>query len=50
MAATTKMANRVHSSIKLAPKDTVIFSSKIIPGNDKRFSECLILLLEWELR
>ena len=36
MAATAKMANRVHPSVKLAPKDTVIFSSKIIPGNDKK--------------
>ncbi len=36
MAATAKMANRVHSSVKLSPKDTVIFSSKIIPGNDKK--------------
>lgn len=36
MAATAKMANRAHPSVKLAPKDTVIFSSKIIPGNDKK--------------
>lgn len=36
MAATAKMANGSHHSIKLAKKDTVIFSSKIIPGNDKK--------------
>lgn len=36
MAATGKMANNTHHSIKLAAKDTVIFSSKIIPGNDKK--------------
>jgi ribonuclease J len=36
MAATAKMANKTHSSVKLSPKDTVIFSSKIIPGNDKK--------------
>jgi ribonuclease J len=36
MAATAKLANKQHNSIKLAPQDTVIFSSKIIPGNDKK--------------
>lgn len=36
LAATAKMANRSHNWVKLAPKDTVIFSSKIIPGNDKK--------------
>lgn len=35
-AATGKMASGSHHSIKLAAKDTVIFSSKIIPGNDKK--------------
>lgn len=36
MAATSKMANGAHHSIKLAKNDTIIFSSKIIPGNDKK--------------
>lgn len=36
LAATAKMANNVHPNVKLAPKDTVIFSSKIIPGNEKK--------------
>jgi len=36
LAATAKMANQNHPHYRLAPKDTVIFSSKIIPGNDKK--------------
>lgn len=36
LAATAKMASGSHHSIKLAPEDTVIFSSKIIPGNEKK--------------
>ncbi|WP_316355120.1 ribonuclease J [Candidatus Trichorickettsia mobilis] len=36
LAAMAKMASNNHHSIKLAPKDTVIFSSKIIPGNEKK--------------
>ena len=36
LAATAKMANKNHPHYRLAPGDTVIFSSKIIPGNDKK--------------
>ncbi len=36
MAAVGKMAVGSHPLVKLTPKDTVIFSSKIIPGNDKK--------------
>lgn len=36
MAATAKMASNSHQTLKLLPKDTIIFSSKIIPGNDKK--------------
>lgn len=35
-AATSKIATDNHRNIKLRPDDNVIFSSKIIPGNDKR--------------
>ncbi len=34
MASTSKMAEGTHQNIKLARGDTVIFSSKIIPGNE----------------
>lgn len=36
LAATSKMASGSHHSIHLSSKDTVIFSSKIIPGNEKK--------------
>ena len=35
LASTMKIANDVHKSIKFGKGDTVIFSSKIIPGNEK---------------
>ncbi len=38
MAATAKIANKEHHSIKFAPDDTFIFSSRMIPGNDKKIS------------
>ena len=36
LAALTKIASGTHPKITLKKDDTVIFSSKIIPGNDKR--------------
>lgn len=36
MAAMSKMANNTHPFIKLKSSDTIIFSSKIIPGNEKK--------------
>ncbi len=36
MAAMNKVLTETHPTIRLNPNDTVIFSSKIIPGNDKR--------------
>ncbi len=36
LAAINKLAQNAHPNLKLVPGDTVIFSSKIIPGNDKR--------------
>ncbi len=41
LAATAKIANNNHPSIKLVPKDTIIFSSKIIPGNEKKIFRML---------
>ncbi len=36
LAAMTKMSNGSHPRLRLTPGDSVIFSSKIIPGNDKK--------------
>ena len=36
LAATAKLAHNSHSLTKLENGDTIIFSSKIIPGNEKR--------------
>ncbi|KJV63355.1 MULTISPECIES: ribonuclease J [Ehrlichia] len=36
LAATTKLANNSHALTTLEDGDTIIFSSKIIPGNEKR--------------
>jgi ribonuclease J len=36
LAAVSKMVNHNHNYIQLSSKDTVIFSSKIIPGNEKK--------------
>jgi ribonuclease J len=36
LAATNKIACGDHRNIKIKPHDTIIFSSKIIPGNEKK--------------
>lgn len=36
LAAVTKMASENHPFVRLIPGDSVIFSSKIIPGNEKK--------------
>ncbi|NUY39835.1 MBL fold metallo-hydrolase [Wolbachia endosymbiont of Litomosoides brasiliensis] len=36
MASTSKLANKSHHAFKMQQGDTVIFSSKIIPGNETR--------------
>ncbi len=46
LAATTKMVSNNHPTIKLAPKDVVIFSSKIIPGNEKKIFRLFNMLVK----
>ncbi|MBA8667275.1 ribonuclease J [Holosporaceae bacterium 'Namur'] len=36
LAATNKIANHIHPSIKAQKGDAIIFASKIIPGNEKK--------------
>jgi len=36
LAAVSKLSNNSHPSVKLVSGDTIIFSSKIIPGNDRK--------------
>lgn len=49
MAATTKMANGAHPNLKLLPGDTIIFSSKIIPGNEKKIFRLLNQLIAQQI-
>ena len=37
MGALNRIANDIHPDVNLESGDTVIFSSKIIPGNEKNF-------------
>ena len=46
MAAITKMVDKLHNNIELNHSDTVIFSSKIIPGNDKRIFRLFNILIK----
>ena len=49
MAATFKMANGLHPNLKLLPGDTIIFSSKIIPGNEKKIFRLLNQLIAQQI-
>ncbi|MFN7039501.1 MAG: ribonuclease J [Alphaproteobacteria bacterium] len=49
LAASTKIANKSHPYIRLSPGDTVIFSSKIIPGNEKKIFKLFNLLVKQEV-
>ena len=42
MGATNRIVNGIHPDVFIEKGDTVIFSSKIIPGNEKNFINCKI--------
>ncbi|MBR1391104.1 MAG: ribonuclease J [Lachnospiraceae bacterium] len=41
MAALSRMANSTHRKVTIKPKDTIIFSSNPIPGNEKAVSDVI---------
>ena len=41
MAALSRMASRMHKQIAINPKDTIIFSSHPIPGNEREVSNVI---------
>ena len=45
MAALSRMAGSVHKKISIGPKDTIIFSSNPIPGNEKAVTNVINELL-----
>ncbi|MCH2036995.1 MAG: ribonuclease J [Rickettsiales bacterium] len=49
LAATNKLATGTHPQLKLLPGDTIIFSSKIIPGNEKRIYRLFNLLSQMQV-
>jgi len=50
LAALNKIANNAHPKIKLSKKDTVIFSSKMIPGNEKSIMKLYNKLAEKDVK
>ncbi|QOD37932.1 ribonuclease J [Candidatus Wolbachia massiliensis] len=46
MAATSRLANKSHQAFKMQQGDTMIFSSKIIPGNETRAHNMLNAFIE----
>jgi ribonuclease J len=46
LAAMNKVVSGTHPTIRLTPEDTVIFSSKIIPGNEKRIFRMFNMLVK----
>ncbi|MDV3167995.1 MAG: ribonuclease J [Candidatus Phytoplasma stylosanthis] len=49
LAALSRMAQGIHRQIKLLQKDTVIFSSSPIPGNQDSINKILDLLLKMDI-
>ena len=41
MAALSRIAANIHKKVQIKPGDTVIFSSKAIPGNEKAVSKVI---------